>query len=220
MEPLTVLARRGLKKSSEREPFWRGAILTRWSRADPRRGKVEEVLSCESRRCACSASASLDHPDFIFEPKIDGFRALAYVDGPRCRLISRNGHEFKSWPQLAEEIAHAVRAKGAVLDGEICCLDSDGRSNCNALLFQREWPYFYAFDTLSLEGEDLTPLPLLERKRLLASAVPKIETRLLCLDHIQARGRDLYRVACDRDLEGIVAKWARGTYQTDGGATS
>jgi hypothetical protein len=53
-----------------------------------------------------------DHPEFIFEPKIDGFRALAYVEWRRCRLVSRNGHEFKSWPQLAEEIAHVGRRTG------------------------------------------------------------------------------------------------------------
>jgi bifunctional non-homologous end joining protein LigD len=49
-----------------------------------------------------------DHPDFLFEPKLDGFRALAHVRGHRCELISRNGHTFKQWPQLAEEVAHAV----------------------------------------------------------------------------------------------------------------
>jgi bifunctional non-homologous end joining protein LigD len=161
-----------------------------------------------------------DHPDFIFEPKIDGFRALAYVEGHRCRLVSRNGHEFKYWPRLAEEIAHAVHAKRAVLDGEVCCLNPDGRSNFNALLFRREWPYFYAFDILSLEGKDLTALPLLERKRRLRSVLPKIATRLLYLDHIEARGTDLYSAACARDVEGVVAKWARGSYQTDGRATS
>jgi hypothetical protein len=68
---------------------------------------------------------AFDHPEFIFEPKIDGFRALAYVEGRRCRLVSRNGHAFKSWPQLVDEIAHAVRADSAVLGGEICCLDPD-----------------------------------------------------------------------------------------------
>jgi bifunctional non-homologous end joining protein LigD len=161
-----------------------------------------------------------DHPDFIFEPKIDGFRALAYVEGHRCRLVSRNGHEFKSWPLLAEEIAHAVRATCAVLDGEICCLDPDGRSNFNAQLFRREWPYFYAFDIRSLEGKDLTQLSLLERKRRLVTALPKIETRLLYVDHIEERGCDLFRAACERDLEGIAAKWSRGTYQTDGRRTS
>ncbi len=161
-----------------------------------------------------------DDSAFIFEPKIDGFRALAYVEGHRCRLVSRNAHEFESWPQLAEEIAHAVRARRAILDGELCCLNPDGRSNFNALLFRREWPYFYAFDIVSLEGEDLTALPLLERKRLLRSVMPRIDTRLLYLDHVEIRGCDLFLAACNRDLEGVVGKWTAGTYQTDGRRTS
>jgi len=153
-----------------------------------------------------------DHPDFIFEPKIDGFRALAHVRGHRCELVSRNGSTFKSWPQLAEEIAHAVRAHDAILDGEICCLDPDGRSNFNHMLFRREWPYFYAFDLLSVNGRDLRALPLLERKCELLRIMPTIECRVRCLDHIAERGRDLFRAACERDLEGIVGKWTGGTY--------
>lgn len=54
---------------------------------------------------------ALDHPDFIYEPKIDGFRALAHVRGHCCELISRKGHCFKFWPQLSAEIAHAVRRR-------------------------------------------------------------------------------------------------------------
>ena len=161
-----------------------------------------------------------DHAACVFEPKIDGFRALAQIEGHHCTLVSRNGHVFRSWPQLAEELAHAVRALNVVLDGEICCLDADGGSNFNALLFRRAWPYFYAFDILSLEGRDLTELPLLERKRLLRVVMPRVETRLLYLDHVEGRGRDLYRAARERDLEGIVGKWKAGTYQTDGRSTS
>jgi ATP-dependent DNA ligase len=71
-----------------------------------------------------------------------------------------------------------------------------------------------------MEGEDVTVLPLLERKRRLLRIMPTIETRLLYLDHIEHRGRDLFRAACERDLEGVVAKYARGTYRTDGRATS
>ena len=92
-----------------------------------------------------------DDPLFIFEPKLDGFRAVARVRGHRCDLVSRNGYTFKQWPQLAEEIAHAVRAQSCVLDGEICCLDADGRTNFKKLLFRREWPHFYAFDVLSID---------------------------------------------------------------------
>jgi ATP-dependent DNA ligase len=55
-----------------------------------------------------------DHRDFIFEPKIDGFRALAHIKGHCCELVSRNGDVFRSWAQLWEEIAHAVRHQRSI----------------------------------------------------------------------------------------------------------
>ena len=113
-----------------------------------------------------------------------------------------------------------VTVCAGVLDGEICCLEPYGRTQFKKLLFRPEWPFFYAFDVLCIEGEDLTGLPLLERKRRLLHIMPTIETRLLYLDHIERRGCDLLLDACGRDLEGILAKWAEGTYRTDGRATS
>ena len=101
-----------------------------------------------------------DHSDFLYEVKFDGFRALAHVRGHHCQLVSRNGHTFKSWPHLAEEVAHAVRTHSAVLDGEIVCLDADGCSRFYDLMFRRQWPYFLAFDVLSIDSEDLRALPL------------------------------------------------------------
>ena len=117
-------------------------------------------------------------------------------------LVSRNGHTVKQWPQLAEEIAHAVRALSCVLDGEVCCLNPDGRPNFKQLLFRGEWPFFYSFDVLSIEDEDLTGLPLLDRKRRLLGIMPIVDSRLLRLDHIHVRGSDLFRAACELDLEG------------------
>ena len=83
-----------------------------------------------------------------------------------------------------------------------------------------EWPFFYAFDVLSIDGEDLTGLPLLQRKRRLLRIMPTVECRLLCLDHLEQRGCDLFRATCERDLEGIGGECAHGTYRTDGRATS
>ena len=60
------------------------------------------------------------------------FRALAHVEGHHCTLVSRNSNIFKSWPQLAEEIAHSIRAHSAILDGEICCLEPDGNASPRA----------------------------------------------------------------------------------------
>jgi len=76
------------------------------------------------------STGPFDHPDWLFELKYDGFRALAYVEGHLCRLVSRRGHEFTKFTLLAEEIAHTVRLKRAVLDGEIVCL---GPRSCYAV---------------------------------------------------------------------------------------
>src|SRR5918993_1307001 len=94
-------------------------------------------------------------------------------------------------PQLCEELAHAVKAHDAVIDGEIVCLDKRGRSNFKNLLFRREWPYFYAFDLLIVDGEDLREWPLVERKRRLRRLIPSVPTRLLYVDHILERGREI-----------------------------
>src|SRR6476620_2628007 len=94
-----------------------------------------------------------DHPDWLFELKHDGFRAFAIIEGHTCRLVSRRGHTFTRFGLLAEEIAHSIRVMHAVLDGEIVCLGPDGHSRFYDLLFRREWPSFYAFDVLELEGK-------------------------------------------------------------------
>ena len=151
---------------------------------------------------------------------MDGFRALAHVKGHHCTLISRNGHTFKSWPQLAEEIAHSVRAHSALLDGEICCLNPDGTSNFKDLLFRKEWPFFISFDLLAVDGEDSRSQPLRARKNALRQIMPWVESRLRYLDHIERRGVDLFRAACERDLEGVVGKWADGSYLSDPRMTS
>ena len=141
---------------------------------DHRHGRRWQLYApLESRRTAPDAPAphpgGLRHPDFLYEVKFDGFRALAHVNGHHCQLVSRTGYVYKSWPYLAEEIAHAVRARSAILDGEIVCLGSDGRSRFYDLLFRREWPYFLAFDALAIDGDDLRALPLVESVRSRAS---------------------------------------------------
>src|SRR5262245_50682515 len=160
-----------------------------------------------------------DHPDFIYEVKYDGFRALAYIHGHHCQLISRRGHVFKSWPYLCTELAHSVRCVDAVLDGEIVCLGPDGRSRFNHLLFRRDWPYFMAFDVLWLDGRDLRRLPLIERKAILQRIIPNND-RVRYVEHIEGHGVDFFRAACAMDLEGITAKWRHGNYQVGAGTTS
>jgi len=66
------------------------------------------------------------HPDWIFEVKYDGFRALARLDSSGARLISRNGNRFTSFEPLCQSIAFFLSVKSAVVDGEIACLDHEG----------------------------------------------------------------------------------------------
>jgi bifunctional non-homologous end joining protein LigD len=157
-----------------------------------------------------------DHPEWLFELKLDGFRALAHIEGHHCRLVSRGGHVFKQWPYLCVELAHAVRCDSAILDGEVVCLNDDGRPNFHKLLFRREWPSYFAFDLLALDGSDLWQVPLMTRKRLLMGIMPTVESRIRYVDHIRGRGNDFFRLTCEQDLEGIVGKWAKGSYQTSG----
>ena len=80
-----------------------------------------------------------NHPEWLFELKYDGFRALARVEGNNCELISRNGHPFLSFSDLTDSMA-ALATGTMVLDGEIVCLDRKGRPQFNDLLFRRGKP--------------------------------------------------------------------------------
>jgi bifunctional non-homologous end joining protein LigD len=127
---------------------------------------------------------------------------------------------FAKFRLLAEEIAHTVRTMGAVLDGEIVCLGTDGRSPFYDLLFRWEWPAFCAFDVLELQGEDLRQHPLIARKRRLNGLLPGSGSRVQYVDHIVGRGVDLFTEVCRRDLEGIVGNWRDGRYEIGGVSTS
>ena len=156
-----------------------------------------------------------NHPDWLFEIKWDGFRSLAYIEHGRCRLVSCNGNEFKSFSVLNSALSLECRAKRAVLDGDIVCLDRKGNSQFKNLLFRRGEPRFHAFDLLSCNGEDLCYFPLADRKHRLRGVVPREAQRLLYCDHIEERGEHLFRLACKRDLEGIVAKRKFDPYLLD-----
>ena len=151
-------------------------------------------------------SPTFSHPDWLFEIKWDGFRSLAYLEHGHCRLIPRNGNEFKSFPALNLALPLECGAQDAVLDGEIVCLDKTGTSQFTSLLFRRGEPRYYAFDLLFSNREDLRYLPLAERKHRLHGLVPSSGERLLYCDHVEGIGEELFHLVCQCDLEGVVAK--------------
>jgi bifunctional non-homologous end joining protein LigD len=156
-----------------------------------------------------------DHPDWLFETKYDGFRALAYVCAGDVELVSRTGQVYRQFAPLCESLAGELAGSRAVLDGEIVCLDATGRSVFDALMHRRSQPCFVAFDVLWHAGTDVRALPLWKRKQILRVLVPRGSGALLCADSVARRGTALYRIACEQDLEGIVAKWRRGAYSAE-----
>src|SRR5437667_10639884 len=163
-------------------------------------------------------SLPFDDPDWIYELKMDGFRALAVIEHGRARLISRNGHPFASFSALAESISDSLPNATAVIDGEICSLDKRGRPQFKNLMFRRgNPPCFFAFDLLTCDGKDLRTERLLDRKqelrRLLAKNSPPFPLRYA--EHVDGSGKALFERVRKLDLEGVVAKQKFGPYVTE-----
>ena len=156
-----------------------------------------------------------DDPDWLYELKYDGFRALAYVRAAGVELRSRTDHVYRQFAPLCAAIAAELTGIEAVVDGEIACLDDQGRSQFDALMDRRVEPSFVAFDVLWHAGTDLRALPLWKRKQILRVLLPKRSAALLYADNVARRGTALYRIAREQDLEGIVAKWRHGTYSAE-----
>jgi bifunctional non-homologous end joining protein LigD len=168
-----------------------------------------------------------DDDSWLFEIKWDGYRAIAFIDHGKLRLVSRNQNDLtKAYPELSDLPQH-LRARTAVLDGEVVALNEQGRPSFS-LMQQRtgvgeggrrirrtrhDIPVVYcAFDLLYLDGYSLMRAELEKRKDLLASILLPGET-LRFSDHYIGRGVTLFHAAAERGLEGIVAKQRRSLYE-------
>jgi len=162
-------------------------------------------------------------PDWLFEIKWDGVRTLARIVDGKSRLWSRSAREItQEYPEMSS-LAQHVAPREAWLDGEIVVLDSEGRSDFQRLQLrfgvQRPSPrliestpaVYYVFDMLYLDGYDLRQVPLLERKELLRQVL-RPDSRIRYSDHVLEKGEELYHLALDRRLEGLVAKKISSPY--------
>ena len=175
---------------------------------------------------AVPVAKPFDDEDWLYEIKWDGYRAVAFLDGKSVRLVSRNQNDLTAaYPEL-HEIPRYVKARTAVLDGEIVALDEQGRSSFS-LMQQRTGAgegrrirrtrddipvVYYVFDLLYLDGYDLMQVELEERKQLLASILLSNEL-VRYSEHWVGRGTALFEAARQRGLEGILAKLRRSHYQ-------
>ena len=209
-----------LPAARERE----AAILTEAERLGARRRRVEasawRPMLAEQREEPFSGAG------WIFELKVDGYRALAAREGRTAMLHYRSGADVTA---RFPEIALALRAlpfERALVDGEIAVLDAEGKPSFQELQGRAQLSRshdveraslvspatYFAFDVLALDDLDLTPLPLSARKALLARIAPRLGPIRL-LEGIEERGEDLWREVGAHGLEGMVAKCADSPYR-------
>jgi bifunctional non-homologous end joining protein LigD len=154
---------------------------------------------------------------WVYEEKVDRWRILAYKDGDRVRLLSRNGRDHtRRFPGIAAAVAK-LSARALVLDGEVAIYDQQLRSRF-------EWlrepdpdavatpPVFMVFDLLHQDGRELTGRPLRDRRARLENTVAGSEL-VLPVRRLARNGFEAWSEAVARDYEGVVAKDETSLYE-------
>jgi len=157
-----------------------------------------------------------DNEDWIYERKLDGYRAIGYT-GKKAKLISRNNIDFS---HKYKTVTDALKQIGddAVLDGELAIEDKNGRSSFQDIQnYQNDQSgltlKYYVFDLLSLKGHDLRALELLKRKELLKVLIQPLNSPVIIYnDHITGKGSELFKKAQKEGWEGIIGKDSKSYY--------
>ena len=159
-----------------------------------------------------------DDEDWIYERKLDGYRAIGYT-GKKARLISRNNIDFSHKYQKVTEALEQI-GDDAVLDGELVIEGKNGRSRFQDIQnYEGDQPglvlKYYVFDLLSLKGHDLRDLELLKRKELLkALIVPLNSSSIIYNDHVIGKGTELFKKAQKESWEGVIGKDSKSYYNS------
>ncbi len=203
----------------KRQPIPIQAAEVQSARKGPMPSRVEPMLATLTDR-------PFSDPNWLFEIKWDGVRALARIENGALTLRSRNSIDItQRYPEMAS-LPSALAARDAILDGEIVALDAQGRGDFERLqermhvrapsenLVAQIPVVYFAFDLLYCDGYDLREAPLLERKQLLQRLLYTSE-RFRYADHQLEHGRELFDLAAQNGLEGIVAKRADSPYVSD-----
>jgi len=188
--------------------------------ATARAARMPEVIQ---PMLATLADDPFSSPEWIFETKWDGFRSVCFVRNGKTRFVSRNQIDMTpQYPELAE-VAKQIDANEAILDGEIVALDKAGmprfqllqprvgrKSGIEALRGQGHIVY-YVFDLLYVDGSDLTPCPVVERKQVLENIL-RPASFIKLSEHIAADGEAFFKQIEKFHLEGMIAKRASSAY--------
>jgi bifunctional non-homologous end joining protein LigD len=167
---------------------------------------------------ATLVDAAPDGDGWLHEVKLDGYRILGRAENGRAQLISRNGNDWTAqFPAVAGALA-ALPVRQAIVDGEVAIVLPDGRTSFQALQnFMNGGGggalAFFAFDLLHLDGYDLTPAALEDRKAALERLLAGSTSLVRYSQHVVGTGPAFFEEACRRQVEGIVSKQRRAPYQ-------
>src|SRR6185437_2083436 len=147
----------------------------------------------------------------LFEPKWDGYRALAYVRGGEARLFSRRGNDLtQRFAPVAKELPKALRTPDAVVDGEVVALNAEGKATFSAMQQGSTRLAYEVFDLLEADGEPVVDLPLTERRARLEKLLAP--NPVVQLSGVFDDGEALLEAARSQGLEGVMAKRASSRY--------
>ena len=174
-----------------------------------------------------SIEEPFDSPEWLYEIKWDGYRAIAFVEKERVRYVSRNQNDLTAQYADLHDLPKFLKAKTAILDGEIVALDEHGHSSFSLMQqrtgfrdrSRRAAPQtdicvlYYAFDLIYLDGYDLHRTPLEKRKEALAAILISPSETVRFSDHFLSNGKALFDLAKQKGLEGILAKRRESCYE-------
>jgi len=153
--------------------------------------------------------------EWLWEIKLDGYRALAVKSGTGVTLFSRRRKSLnRQFPYIVEALADLPA--GTVVDGEVVAVDDSGRPDFNLLQTFRAAAsrvQYYIFDLLCWKDRDLTRVPMVERRALLKSVVVIRDERIKIADYFEVAPKDLLSAVREQGLEGIVGKRKDSVYQ-------
>jgi bifunctional non-homologous end joining protein LigD len=164
-----------------------------------------------------SAKSPFDSPDFIFEIKLDGYRAITVFDATGLpRLWSRNGLPLEQkFPAIAKAVSK-LKLRSTVLDGEVVAVDEDGIPRFQLLQRFQKQPtaptLYYLFDVLWTDGADITGQTVLERRALLERIIKPVPGIQLGT-YVQNEGKALFQLVKEKGMEGIIAKRKDSIYR-------
>src|ERR1700676_1648224 len=184
-------------------------MRARWDSLPRTEASFIEPMEC------LSVSKLPEGHEWLWEIKLDGYRALGVRSGTGVTLFSRRRKSLnRQFPYIVDALAGLP--EGTVLDGELVAIDDRGRPEFNLLQnFRAESSriHYYIFALLCWKGRDFTQLPLTERRAVLKSLVVVKDKRIRICDYVEAAPNDLLAAVREQRLEGIVGKQKNTNYK-------